>query len=333
MAVIIAEAGINHNGHLNTAKEMIAAAKAAGADIVKFQIGPTELSVSKYAPMADYQKNNTGMDKTQKEMLDEIGDLQEKDWPEVYECCKKTGIKFLCTPYDTWSIKYLTSLGVDALKIPSGEITNYPYLVEAGKTRLPVILSTGMSDIGEVRVAYDVLTQSGTPKITLMHCTSQYPADIADANLNAIVTLKKEFGCDVGYSDHTLGIETAVAAVALGASVIEKHFTLNKTMIGPDHPASAEPDELAALVRAVKNIGQALGDGVKRPKPSEKNTMLVARKSIVAKGAIKKGEVLTEQNITVKRPGNGVNPMRWNQVLGTAAIRDFNDDELIEINF
>lgn len=328
--MVIAEAGVNHNGDLELAKKLIKEAKRAGADIVKFQTVSLDALVSKYAQMCEYQKQNLGYEESQKEMLRKIL-LPFDAFYEIADCCKEEGIKFLSTPFDLLSIDFLEELGCDMWKIPSGEITNRPYLIKIAKTHKPIILSTGMSTIDEVRDCYNLLQEYGAGEITLLHCTTQYPTEYEDVNLRAMLTLQREFGCKVGYSDHTRGIEVPVAAVSMGATVIEKHFTLDKTMEGPDHKASLEPDELTAMVSMIRNIEQALGDGVKQPKAIEKANIEIVRKSIIAKTDIKKGEIFTEDNITTKRPGSGISPMRWNEVIGQPAKRDFAEDELIEI--
>ncbi|WP_026523442.1 N-acetylneuraminate synthase [Butyrivibrio sp. MB2005] len=327
--LIIAEAGVNHNGSLEIAKKLIDTAKECGADIVKFQTAKLSSLVSKSAPMAEYQKKNIGKEESQKDMLSKLL-LPFDDYKLLSDYCKTTGIKFLSTPFDVESIEFLDSL-LDIWKIPSGEITNYPYLVKIAKTGKDIILSTGMCTMQEVEDAVKVLKDNSSGKITILHCTTNYPTPMEDVNLKAMLTLKERFGCDVGYSDHTRGIEVPIAAAALGATVLEKHFTLDRNMEGPDHKASLEPDELREMVRAVRNIEMALGTGIKEPTEAELKNRLVARKSIIAARDIKKGELLTEENLTTKRPGNGISPMKWNEVTGTSAIRDFAEDELIEI--
>lgn len=327
--LIIAEAGVNHNGDIATAKKMVHEAKKCGADIVKFQTFNPKLLCSKHAAMADYQKENLGVEQSQEEMLRKLA-LKQEDYVELARYCKETGIKFLSTPFDIESIWFLDSLQ-DIWKIPSGEITNYPYLVEIAKTGKNALLSTGMSALDEVDAALEVLKTNGSGQITLLHCTTSYPAPMKDVNLCAMLTLKAHCGCPVGYSDHTLGIEVPIAAAAMGATVIEKHFTLDRGMEGPDHKASLEPRELAAMVKAVRNIEGAIGDGAKEPSESEKANIASVRKSIVAAKRIHKGETLTADNLTTKRPGAGINPMRWNEVIGTGAVRDFEEDEQIEI--
>ena len=327
--LIIAEAGVNHNGRLDLAKKLIVAAHESGADIVKFQTAKLDSLVSCSAKMADYQKANTGKDESQKEMLSKLL-LKFEDFIELSDYCKNIGIHFLSTPFDLDSIQFLNDL-VPFWKVPSGEITNYPYLVQIAKTYKPVIMSTGMSNMSEIQDALNVLKENGAREITLLHCNTQYPTPYEDVNLRAMLTLKKKFGVEVGYSDHTKGIEVPIAAVALGATVIEKHFTLDRTMNGPDHKASLEPNELKAMVNSIRNIENALGSAEKKPANSEIGNRAIARKSIVAKKNIKKGEILSAENLTTKRPGNGISPMKWNEVIGTVAIRDFNEDELIKL--
>ncbi len=327
--LIIAEAGVNHNGSLETAKQLVLTAKNCGADIVKFQTAKLDSLVSKFAEMADYQKTNTGKTESQKEMLSKLL-LSFDEFTELAAYCKEIGIMFLSTPFDIESIHFLNNMQ-DIWKIPSGEITNYPYLVEIAKTKKQIILSTGMCELDEIKDAVNVLKENGTDDITILHCTTEYPAPFAEVNLNVMETLRKEFGCKVGYSDHTKGIEISLAAVAMGADVIEKHFTLDKNMPGPDHKASLEPFELKALVEGVRNIELAKGSAEKKPTDSEIKNRDVARKSIVAARNILKGEKLTEDNMTTKRPGNGISPMMWNKIIGTVAKRDFMEDELIEI--
>lgn len=328
--LIIAEAGVNHNGDLELAKKLALVAKECGADIVKFQTARVSSLVSKFAQMADYQKQNIGHEMSQQEMLKKLL-LSYDEFIVLAEYCKEIGIQFLSTPFDIESIDFLENLGCDLWKVPSGEITNRPYLEKIAQTGKSVILSTGMSTLDEVDAALKVLSENGSKDITLLHCTTEYPAPYEEINLKAMLTLEKEFKCPVGYSDHTKGIEVAIAAVAMGACVIEKHFTLDKNMEGPDHKASLEPMELKAMVNAIRNIEKAMGDGHKEPTVSEIRNREVARKSIVAKRSIAKGEILSEENITTKRPGNGISPMRWYEVLGRKAIRDFQEDELIEI--
>lgn len=328
--LIIAEAGVNHNGNLSLAKELSLAAKKAGADIVKFQtFVPSELS-SKYAEMAEYQKENIGQIKSQQDMLSGLT-LTYDEFRELAKFCEEIEIMFLSTPFDIKSIDFLNELGVEIWKIPSGEITNYPYLVHIAKTKKKIILSTGMSTLDEINNALNILKSNGATDIQLLHCTTQYPTPYSSVNLKAMDTIKKETGCEVGYSDHTNGIEIPIAAVSMGATIIEKHFTLDRNMEGPDHKASLEPYELKQMVESIRHIEDALGDGTKKPTDVEIPNIKIVRKSIVAKKTILKGELLSECNITTKRPGNGISPMMWNSVLGTKAIRDFEEDELIEI--
>ena len=326
--LIIAEIGVNHNGNVDTAKKMIDVAKECGADIVKFQTFNTDALTSKFAKMAEYQKKNIGEEKSQKDMLKSLA-LSYDDFKELADYCKEVGIVFLSTPFDIGSVHFLDSLQ-DIWKIPSGEITNYPYLVEIAKTKKKIILSTGMCTMDEVEASLKVLKDNGATDITLLHCTTDYPAPLESVNLKAMLTLKEKFNCPIGYSDHTKGIEVSVAAVAMGAEVIEKHFTLDRNMPGPDHKASLEPSELKELVDAIRNVESAIGDGNKKPTESELQNRNVARKSIVALKPIKKGELLSEDNLTTKRPGNGISPMRWNEIIGTVASRDYEEDEVID---
>lgn len=327
---IIAEAGDNHNGDFNTALKLVDVAKRAGADCVKFQTFVTEEIISKYAEMAEYQKKNTGKEESQFEMVKRL-ELSFDEFRKIKEYCDRVGIQFLSTPFDLKSVDFLNELGVPFFKIPSGEITNYPYLIKIAHTGKPVVMSTGMCEPDEILAAINVLEKNGSGEITLLHCNTEYPTPLKDVNLYAMRTMKKMFGKKVGYSDHTKGIEVPIAAVALGACVIEKHFTLDKNMPGPDHKASLEPDELGRMVKNIRNIEIALGDGVKRVSESERKNIAIARKSIVARRNIQEGEILTEENLAVKRPGTGINPMQWMEVLGTRAVRDFKEDELIEI--
>ena len=327
---IIAEAGVNHNGDYNTALKMIDAAKAAGADAIKFQTFRSEKLVSRNAQKAEYQKRNTHNDDSQLDMLKKL-ELSFREFSMLKDYCDEQGILFLSTPFDFDSIDFLNQMELPLFKIPSGEITNLPYLMAIARTRRDIILSTGMADIPEIDAALQVLQKYGAGQISLLHCTTEYPAPMREVNLNAIQTLKHQFGLPVGYSDHTAGIEVSIAAAAVGAVILEKHFTLDKTMDGPDHKASLEPAELSALVHAVRNIEAAMGAGSKKPTPSEIKNKEIARKSIVAARDIQKGELFTEDNLTVKRPGNGISPMKWFDVIGTAAPRAFREDELIEL--
>lgn len=327
--LIIAEAGVNHNGSFEMAKQLVDRAKEAGADFVKFQTAKLESLVSKHAEMAEYQKKNTGQKTSQKDMLRKLL-LPYEDFIKLSEYCKNSGIGFLSTPFDTESIYFLKEL-VPFWKVPSGEITNYLYLIEIAKTSMPVVLSTGMCEISEIDDAVALLKENGTTELTLLHCNTQYPTPYEDVNLHAMETLRNRYGLKVGYSDHTQGIEVPIAAVALGATIIEKHFTLDHTLPGPDHKASLEPQELKEMVRSIRNIESALGSSEKKVSPSERNNIAVARKSIVAARCISKGEILNSDNLTTKRPGTGISPMQWNQIVGTRAVRDFEEDELIEI--
>lgn len=327
---IIAEAGVNHNGNYDIAMMLVDEAKKAGADIVKFQTFNPDAITSRFAEMAEYQKKNIGVVKSQKEMLQELT-LKPEEYIALAKYCAEVGIRFLSTPFDLPSIDFLESIGCDLWKIPSGEITNYPYLVRLAKTHKEIILSTGMSTLEEVEAAITLLKENGAGPITILHCTTQYPTDYEDVNLSAMKTLAERFGLPVGYSDHTRGIEVPVAAVAMGACVIEKHFTLNRKMQGPDHKASLEPKELAQMVSEIRHIEAAIGNGIKQPSEAERPNQAIARKSIVASRDIGVGEVFTEENITTKRPGNGISPMRWNEIIGMRAVRDFREDELIEV--
>ncbi len=327
---IIAEAGVNHNGDFELAKKMVDVAKAAGVDYIKFQTFIPEKLVSKNAEKAQYQKDATGGTETQLQMLRRLT-LSNENFIQLKEYCDSIGIEFISTPFDLESIDFLNEIGCNLWKVPSGEITNLPYLIKIAKTNKPVIMSTGMCTMEEIEEAIKVLKDNGTKDIKLLHCTTEYPTPYGDVNLNAMLALKEHFRVEVGYSDHTKGIEVPIAAVAMGATVIEKHFTLDRNMEGPDHKASLEMDELKKMVDSIRNIECALGTGEKKPTESEKKNIGIARKSIVAKRTIKKGEVLTEENITTKRPGNGISPMRWFEVVGMEAIRDFAEDEMIEL--
>ena len=328
---IIAEAGVNHNGNMELAKKLIDAAVEAKVDAIKFQTFKTELCISKNAKKAEYQVENTGNAKeSQFEMVKKL-ELTSQNHCELISYCKEKNITFLSTPFDSDSIKLLHELGLSTFKIPSGEITNLPYLRQIGGLNKKIILSTGMANLGEVEAAIEVLVKSGTKRenISLLHANTQYPTPMEDVNLKAMITLKNAFGLDVGYSDHTLGIEVDIAAVAMGAKIIEKHFTLDKSMPGPDHKASLEPDELAAMIKAIRNIELALGDGLKHFSKSESENIKIVRKSIVAKRDIKKGEIFSEQNICVKRPGDGISPIRWDEVIGQISQKDYKQDDLI----
>ena len=330
--IIIAEAGVNHNGSMKLAKQLIDAASLAGVDYVKFQTFNAENLVTKSAKKAEYQqKNMVDADNSQYQMLKKL-ELSKEQHYELIDYCKKRGVKFFSTAFDLDSVEFLSTLRLGLWKIPSGEITNYPYLKRIAQENQPVILSTGMSTIEDIKAAVNVLVKYGTSKqqITVLHCNTQYPTPMQDVNLLAMKTIAREIGIKVGYSDHTSGIEIPIAAVSLGATVIEKHFTLDRNMEGPDHKASLEPAELTAMVTAIRNVEKALGSFEKTVSASESENKSVARKSIVASRFIAKGEILTEENLTVKRPGNGISPMKWNDVIGKVAVRDFNEDELIE---
>ncbi|HIP43951.1 MAG TPA: N-acetylneuraminate synthase [Sulfurospirillum arcachonense] len=327
---IIAEAGVNHNGSIELAKKLIDAASEVGADAVKFQTFKAEKLVSKKAIKAEYQKKATDSEESQFDMLKKL-ELDLDTHIKLIDYCKSKNIIFLSTPFDYDSISLLDSLGLEIFKIPSGEITNLPYLREIGRLSKKVILSTGMADIGEIEDALDVLVEAGTlnSDITVLHANTMYPTPMEDVNLRAMVTIGNTFDVAYGYSDHTLGIEVDIAAVAMGASIIEKHFTLDKTMEGPDHKASLEPNELKDMVKAIRNIELALGSSVKKPSKSEKPNIDIARKSIVVKYDIKKGDTLTEKNLTTKRPGTGISPMRWDEVVGSVVSQDYKEDDLI----
>jgi N,N'-diacetyllegionaminate synthase len=327
---IIAEAGVNHNGSIELAKKLIDVASESGADAVKFQTFKAEKLVSKNAQKADYQKQTTNNSESQFDMIKKL-ELDLDTHKELMAYCKTKNIMFLSTPFDHDSIELLSDLGLEIFKIPSGEITNLPYLRYIGNLNKKVILSTGMADIGEIEDALDILINSGAKKenIIVLHANTMYPTPMEDVNLKAMVTIGSTFDIKYGYSDHTLGIEVDIAAVAMGACCIEKHFTLDRNMEGPDHKASLEPDELKAMVKAIRNIELALGSSIKKPSKSEMPNMQIARKSIVAKMDIKKGDKLSEENITIKRPGNGINPMRWDEIVGTIATKDYKEDELI----
>jgi len=329
---VIAEAGVNHNGSLDMAIQMVDAAAAAGTDAIKFQTFKADEVISVHALKADYQKETTGAGESQLDMVRKL-ELNETAHRRLLSRCREKGIQFLSAPFDLDSIDLLAGLGLNVFKIPSGEITNLPYLRKLGLLNKQLILSTGMADLVEIEDALEVLTNSGTPleQITVLHCNTEYPTPFEDVNLKAMLTIGRTFGVAFGYSDHTTGIEVAVAAVALGAVVIEKHFTLDQNLPGPDHKASLEPDDLKSMLLAIRNIEKALGTGIKKPTQSEKKNITVARKSIVAASPIQKGEVFNEKNITVKRPGNGISPMRWHEIVGRKATKTYRRDELIEI--
>ena len=331
-ALIIAEAGVNHNGSLELARRLVDAAAAAGVDYVKFQTFRTENLVTKKAQQAEYQKKNTGnREESQFEMLKRL-ELSPEAHKSLRAYCRKKGVGFFSTAFDFKSIEYLHSLGLGLWKIPSGEVTNYPFLKRIATFNEKTILSTGMCNMEDVRMAVGALYRNGLSKenLVLLHCNTEYPTPFADVNLKAMDALRREFGVEVGYSDHTKGIEVPIAAVALGATVIEKHFTLDRDMEGPDHKASLEPMELKAMVDAIRNVERAIsGDGTKHISESERKNITIARKSIVAARDIRKGEMLSAENLTVKRPGTGISPMRWEEVIGSIAGRDYAADELI----
>ncbi len=328
--LIIAEAGVNHNGDLTLAKQLVACAAKAGADLVKFQTFITSKSISLNAPKASYMKGSTDPAESQFDMVRKL-ELSREHHDVLIAECRTRGIGFFSTAFDGESLEMLVELGMDRIKIPSGEITNLPLLRHAGRYGKSMILSTGMATLGEIEAALAVLEGAGTSRdrITVLHCNTEYPTPMGDVNLRAMLTIRDAFGVAVGYSDHTAGIEVATAAVALGATVIEKHFTLDRNLPGPDHKASLEPAELTAMVTAIRNIELALGDGIKRPSPSEAKNKPIARKSLVASKAIKAGEKFSPENITAKRPGTGVSPMRWDEMIGQVAQRDYDEDELI----
>lgn len=331
--LIIAEAGVNHNGSLDLAKKLIDEAAIAGVDFIKFQTFKAEKLVSRSAKQAEYQQRNIGKTgDSQYTMLKHL-ELNANQHEELIAYCQKKNIQFFSTAFDMDSINYLHSLNLGLWKIPSGEITNYPYLKKIAQYKEPVILSTGMCDLSDIAAALQVLLDNGLEKeqITILHCNTEYPTPMEDVNLRAMLEIEKKFGVNIGYSDHTEGIEVPIAAVALGATVIEKHFTLDRNMEGPDHKASLEPQELRAMVKSIRNIELALGDGHKVVSASEQKNVEIARKSIVAACNIQKGEMLTEKNLTVKRPANGISPMRWEEVIGTYARRDYQEEDLIEL--
>lgn len=330
--LIIAEAGVNHNGDINTALKLIDVAAQAGVDYVKFQTFKAEKLVSKDARKAEYQiQNILDEDSSQYGMLKKL-ELSLQDHETLINYCKRKDIQFFSTAFDLDSLQYLKDIGLELVKIPSGEITNLPYLRKAAKLFTKVILSTGMSTMDDISSAVGVFRAEGVTDITILHCNTEYPTPMEDVNLRAMLAIRDQFQTEIGYSDHTLGIEVPIAAVALGASVIEKHFTLDKTMLGPDHAASLEPKDLINMVSAIRNIEKVMrGDGIKKPSPSEQKNIAIARKSIVAATSISKGEILSEKNLTVKRPGSGISPMCWDEIVGKIAIRNFNEDELIEI--
>lgn len=328
--LIIAEAGVNHNGDMNMAKRLVDVAADAGADFVKFQTFKAEKIVTVSAKKADYQMTLTGEGESQLEMIRKL-ELDRPAHEELIRYCGQRGIRFLSTAFDHESIDLLAELDIPFYKIPSGEITNLPYLRHIGEMGKPVVMSTGMSTMEEVRAAMEILLNAGVSKddLTILHCNTEYPTPMEDVNLRAMLTIRDELGVRVGYSDHTVGIEVPIAAVAMGATIIEKHFTLDRTLPGPDHAASLEPEELKSMVSAIRNIEKAMGDGVKKPSPSEEGNLPVVRKSIVAGSPIRKGEQFTEENLMVKRPGTGLSPMEWDRIIGKRADRDHSKDDLI----
>ena len=329
--MIIAEAGVNHNGSIELAKKLIDVAAEAGVDFVKFQTFKAGTLVTQAADKAEYQKEITNTNESQFEMINKL-ELDRNAHETLIDYCKIKNIQFLSTAFDHDSIDLLDELNIPLFKIPSGEITNLPYLRHIGKMGKPIIMSTGMSTLDEVHNALNILIESGVEKeqITILHCNTEYPTPMKDVNLKAMLTIKDELGVNIGYSDHTLGIEVAISAVAMGATVIEKHFTLDRNMSGPDHAASLEPEELKAMVAAIRNIEKAMGGGEKKPSSSEIKNIPIARKSIVAKKIIKKGEGFSEENLTVKRPGTGLSPMLWDKIIGTRATKNFDLDELVK---
>ncbi|EAI5398273.1 N-acetylneuraminate synthase [Campylobacter upsaliensis] len=326
--LIIAEAGVNHNGDINLAKKLIEQAAKAGADVVKFQTFKANSCVSVSAKKAKYQLETTAKEENQLEMIKKL-ELSYKSHFELMKHCKKHGIAFLSTPFDLESVEFLRGLDLPYFKIPSGEITNLPYLKAVAKCKKKVLLSTGMANLGEIEAALEILRKNGTKNITLLHCNTEYPTPFEDVNLNALKTLKEAFKLEVGYSDHTEGIVASLGAVALGAVVIEKHFTLDKTMEGPDHRASLEFEELKALCKGIRELEKALGSGIKKASKSEAKNKIIARKSLVAKREIQKGEKFSEQNLTTKRPGSGISAMRYEEYLGKRALKTYKKDELI----
>jgi N,N'-diacetyllegionaminate synthase len=330
--LIIAEAGVNHNGSLEMAFELIDAASDAGADVVKFQTFKAEKLVTQSAAKADYQLGTTDVKETQFEMIKKL-ELSYDMHLKLISKCKEKGIRFSSTGFDTSSVDVLIELGVDFLKVPSGEITNLPYLRHIASKNLPIVLSTGMATLKEVEESLKILEVSGANRnqITVLHCNTEYPTPMEDVNLNAMLSLKEELGVNIGYSDHTLGIEVPIAAVAMGSTVIEKHFTLDRCLDGPDHAASLEPDELKQMVKSIRNIEKAMGEGIKKPSNSEEKNISIVRKSIVASKEIKVGDEFTADNLGVKRPGTGISPMQWDEVVGKVALKDFDPDELITI--
>lgn len=326
--MIIAEAGVNHNGSMELAKKMVRTAKEAGADYIKFQTFIPKNLVSSFAQKAEYQKKTTGEEETQLQMLEKLA-LTQPDFVELQAYCKEVGIGFISTPFDFDSIKFLDTLDMDFWKIPSGEVTNLPYLEAIAKTGKKVVMSTGMCEMEEIQAAIEVLEKNGTKDIAVLHCNTEYPTPFCDVNLLAMKEMEAVLKKPIGYSDHTVGIEVPIAATALGAKIIEKHFTLDRTMEGPDHAASLEASELKQMAQAIRNVEKSFGDGIKKCSDSEKKNWTIVRKSIVAKKKICKGELFTEDNLTVKRPGNGISPMLWHDVIGKKSKKDYDIDEVI----
>lgn len=328
--IIIAEAGVNHNGSMDLAMKMIDVAAEAKVDFIKFQTFIASELVTQKAEKAEYQKNSSN-NESQLEMLKSL-ELDSYQLKDLINYCNKKNIKFLSTAFDHESIDLLASLNIPLYKIPSGEISNLPYLRHIGKMNKPVVMSTGMSTLDEVKIAASILFESGLNKseLTILHCNTEYPTPLEDVNLHAMLTIKEELGVQIGYSDHTLGIEIPIAAVAMGATIIEKHFTLDRTLPGPDHSSSLEPNELNEMVSAIRNIEKAFGNGIKKPSKSELRNLPIARRSIVAKTNIKKGELFTKNNLTVKRPGTGISPMKWDEIIGSIAAINYVVDDLIQ---
>ncbi|MES2808650.1 MAG: N-acetylneuraminate synthase [Bacteroidota bacterium] len=333
--VIIAEAGVNHNGSMDLAKQLIDVAAEAGADYVKFQTFKSELVISKNAKKADYQIANTEDEvESQLEMVKKY-ELDKPKHIELINYSRERGIKFLSSPFDLPSIDLLLELGIEIFKIPSGEITNLPYLRKVAPLAKEIILSTGMCNLADIETAIDILLKNGASlnNITVLHCNTEYPTPFKDVNLKAMNTIGNAFKVKIGYSDHTLGIEIPVAAVALGACIIEKHFTLDKNLKGPDHIASLDPAELKEMIKAIRNIDLALGNGIKQPSESEQKNINIARKSIVAATDLKEGDVLRADNIYVKRPGSGISPLAWDSIIGKTVLRSFSADELLDMTY
>jgi N,N'-diacetyllegionaminate synthase len=327
---IIAEAGVNHNGSIDIAKGLIDVAASCGADAVKFQTYKAEKLVSKLAKKAEYQIQTTGISESQFDMLKKL-ELSQNDFSELKRYSESAGIEFPSSPFDEESLEFLVRLGMKKIKIASGEVTNLPFLEKIAQTKKNIILSTGMCSFSEVEQAIDILLKNGAKRddITVLHCNTEYPTPFEDVNLRAMITMRDKLGLDTGYSDHTRGITIPIAAVSLGAVMIEKHFTLDKTMSGPDHDASLGPEELESMVKAIRTVEKALGDGIKKPSNSERKNIEIARKSIVAKTEIRQGDIFSTENLTVKRPANGISPMKWHEVIGSKATKDYHEDDII----